>query len=236
MNHAYFQYQIRHLGWRQNDEFFVGVIQSKKESVTAQDAANYLHMLQSVFSDIISDTIEGAFVFLVHMRKLSPVPDQKSDELKRIISNIHQKCGCSSRFNDIEELYSHYVQALSALHFADFESRDNSVVFYSDVLARHMAEHFAQSYNPMHFAHPDVRTLFQYDETHNSQLLQTLIVYLCYNKSHLSCCRHLNIHKSTLQYRLNKIKDLVGDACFAPENIMSILFSGTLISAAEPED
>jgi DNA-binding PucR family transcriptional regulator len=50
--------------------------------------------------------------------------------------------------------------------------------------------------------------LLQYDETTNSQLVATLSEYLEYGGSYDESAGALNIHRSTLRYRLARIAQL----------------------------
>ncbi len=236
LGHKYYQYQLRQLGWDQEDHYLIAVAETRnRESLSAYGAAYYEYTLKSVFPEMLCDIIDDHFVFLIHKRKLSPSFEGEMDELKRIILNNQLICGCSTVFNSFKEVHSHYNQALTALDLADAKTDRCSVFSYSDLLSRHVALFFAQSFNAPEYIHPAVQELHYYDQKHNSQLLRTLYTYLIHSKSHQSCCEQLAIHKSTLQYRLNKIRDLTGDSCFIPDHIPNILTSIELLSAYEAE-
>ncbi|MBQ6701028.1 MAG: helix-turn-helix domain-containing protein, partial [Oscillospiraceae bacterium] len=63
---------------------------------------------------------------------------------------------------------------------------------------------------PRDFCPDEIEAIQQYDADNNSELLLTLEKYLYYVDDPVSAAKSLNIHRNTLLYRINKIKELTG--------------------------
>lgn len=59
------------------------------------------------------------------------------------------------------------------------------------------------------FVDPNLMRLVDYDATHNTDYLTTLRYYWLYNRNSNAICRLLHIQRSTLFYRLTKIRELL---------------------------
>ncbi len=59
--------------------------------------------------------------------------------------------------------------------------------------------------------HEDILEILKYDYTNDASLCSTLFNYLKNNHSLNECSKELFLHKNTITYRLNKIKDLINN-------------------------
>ncbi|MCI6788300.1 MAG: helix-turn-helix domain-containing protein [Mollicutes bacterium] len=59
--------------------------------------------------------------------------------------------------------------------------------------------------------HENILKLYKYDIDNNTSLGFTLYTYIKCNRSLAECSKELYVHKNTITYRLNKIKDILDD-------------------------
>ena len=59
--------------------------------------------------------------------------------------------------------------------------------------------------------HENILKLYKYDIDNNTSLGFTLYTYIKCNRSLVICSKELYVHKNTITYRLNKIKDILND-------------------------
>lgn len=76
--------------------------------------------------------------------------------------------------------------------------------------------------------HPAVRILEKYDAQRQGELKKTLSVYLESRLNLVESAKKLNIHKNTLKYRINKIKELTGCDLKNTDELDYIQLSGWL--------
>ncbi|MCD8249569.1 MAG: helix-turn-helix domain-containing protein, partial [Lachnospiraceae bacterium] len=71
--------------------------------------------------------------------------------------------------------------------------------------------------------------LEKYDRKHGTSLRETLRVYLDHDRNLARTSDELYIHRSTLQYRLEKIENLTGFDLSDPETRFQLLFTYRLL-------
>lgn len=82
-------------------------------------------------------------------------------------------------------------------------------------------------------------SILQYDEEHNSNLIEVLKIYLEENKNTVQTAKRLYIHRNTLLYQIKKIEELSGLDVNKPENTFQFqlgLFLLDLIRYEKRED
>lgn len=83
-----------------------------------------------------------------------------------------------------------------------------------------MGEIAAEQLDIHSFYHPGVIAVSEYDKTHGTNFLETLRLYLTYIDNPGKIAEELYIHKNTVFYRINKLKEKFklqldnGDECF----------------------
>ena len=81
----------------------------------------------------------------------------------------------------------------------------------------------------MDFCHPAVIQLINFDKQNGTDLLDTLKNYLYYTNSPNEAAKALCIHRNTLFYRINKIKDMTEISLNNAEEISTLYFSIRLL-------
>lgn len=64
--------------------------------------------------------------------------------------------------------------------------------------------------------------IIQYDQQNGAELLQTLQVFLTHNQNATKAAEALYIHYNTLRYRLERIRDIIGDSLEQPQRRLAI--------------
>lgn len=78
--------------------------------------------------------------------------------------------------------------------------------------------------------HENILKLYKYDIDNNISLCITLYTYIKCNRSLKECSKELYLHKNTITYRLNKIKDILDDNLDSSINNLNYLHSILIIN------
>lgn len=78
--------------------------------------------------------------------------------------------------------------------------------------------------------HENILKLYKYDIDNNTSLCITLYTYIRCNHSLKECSKQLYLHKNTITYRLNKIKDILEDNLDSSINNLNYLHSILIIN------
>jgi len=115
--------------------------------------------------------------------------------------------GCSDCFYDFKHIINAYEHAKAAtqmainkeINYIDFIQMGMESIWYS----------FPDKSLLKHLYYEYLAPLINYDKAHNSNYETTLFFYLKYNGSIQAIAKELFTHRNTIQYRMNKIKELL---------------------------
>lgn len=81
----------------------------------------------------------------------------------------------------------------------------------------------------LNYINETILEIYIYDRDNNTSLLETLYQYLLNNKSLNETSRILFVHKNTVTYRLERVKDLFNIDFNNVENNLSFMYSASII-------
>ena len=153
---------------------------------------------------------DGYFVLIVN--------NLKADELKVIIDKMHKRAkkriddkrvylGIGSQMKDLGQVYLSYKRAKAAILMAmQFEL---PIVFFEDLGVYQILFSIEDKQILIEMYHRLLQPLIDYDQKHHGELEKTLFYYLIYGESQLTMAKNLYMHRNTINYRMNKIKELL---------------------------
>lgn len=121
--------------------------------------------------------------------------------------------GVSNIFTSIVETRKAYEQARAAIRYGEQASRtidDGGLYRYCNYAYAHMMELAGRRTDLLSLCHPALISLMEYDEDHNSELMETLYCYLQVSGSTARAAELLTLHKNTMLYRLGRIRKQLG--------------------------
>lgn len=151
----------------------------------------YMIILNAV-DDLSRDEIIRGFLERVRMR----MPDQKVF------------VGEGSAVNDVENVHISYERALYAANFA--MSHELPHQRFDELGIRRFTYSISDKLIRNEVRNELLRPILEYDAKHDSDLEETLLLYLKFNGSVQQVASEMFIHKNTILYRMSKIKELLG--------------------------
>lgn len=101
-----------------------------------------------------------------------------------------------------------YEQTLSMYQVREYFPKDRAIHRYCDHNILHIAHILYQNHALEEFYHPYVLALRDHDQKNHTDFLTTLYYYLTYIDNPTAIAKHLHIHKNTLYYRMNKLREM----------------------------
>ena len=146
------------------------------------------------------------------------VPAEKDSDAQKHVytllgqysSKEHVRLGISNTFSNMENFVSHYEQAYAAIELGQRFSPDQEVCRYVDYQVFDLFSAVSSPDSLGRFCHPALARLRQYDHKNNTQLYETLCVYLDCGGSIKLSSEQLYIHRNSLVYRLDRISEVCG--------------------------
>jgi len=163
-----------------------------------------------IYSTIIDDTIylfitgiSGQIIFkefLCYIR----------DGLHNVIAEQYFYVGISNIFQNLSQFDKYKYQSEQSLFLGRKGGQEGNIFAYCDFVLTDIFSKVKDNMDPIHYLHPALALLKHYDYQHNTQYFDTLKIYITSICSTNKTTKSLHIHRNSLIYRLNKIKEITG--------------------------
>lgn len=138
------------------------------------------------------------------------VSEKQRKELAALAKNEDVTIGISWPFTDIMEFKRYFYQAVISIKLAYCFGQLNQVIDYDDYSYYDLLYNYKGRVPLQQYCHPALQILRDYDKANNTELYVTLRTYLECGKNQRATAEALFIHRNSLIYRINRIKQLTG--------------------------
>lgn len=172
-------------------------------------------------------------IVVIYDEEISNISPEKMKSIKEFLTSNNLYLGISNEFSDIMECRSHYLQAVKALEIGKIVRPGDPLIFYFNIklydllfLAYNRLEH-------KDFSNPVLIKLKEYDRLNNTDLYNTLFVYLKNNRNIKKTSQELFVHRNTIRFRIQKIIELTHIDFTDADNILNIYLSFKIMDYLE---
>ncbi|GHV74294.1 hypothetical protein AGMMS49940_15960 [Spirochaetia bacterium] len=148
------------------------------------------------------------------------------------------KAGISAEFSGTEfrntKLY--YKQAEIALNLGSRTTPMAHLYYFNKLAKLHILESCTRELPASLICAPELLKLRDYDQAHKTELFHTLSVYLQNHLNHTLTAAELAIHRSTLMYRLDRIRDISSLKIEDGDNQWYLLLSFKLLAQEDDHE
>ena len=211
------------------------LITTPNENKASQKAfASYLVIeFAQRYRNVVSVLYEDCMVTLIGGVYVNKGKFQNSSLTTEIINILEKhdlisgRCDC---FSQLDEIHLRYRQALLTAKIA-IAKKDTSLGTFMDYAPMQMFLEFTGKDIPKIYIHPVLDQIRKYDLENNAEYYNTLRTYIMSICNRNTTATQLSIHRNTLSYRLNYIRDLF-DLSFEDEKtVLHLICSFLLIEA-----
>lgn len=193
-------------------------------------AASAVTELSLKYHNIISAIYEDSIVTLLGELDSSDFQPANNAYIKQILNFLKGHnliSGISNCFNNFYDIPTYYKQALLTAKLA-IKKNDTDLGIYNDYAPMHMFLTLSEDEALGAYIHPVLEQIRSYDQLHNTEYFNTLRIYSMTMHNKDSTAMRLCIHRNTLLYRLNRIRDLF-DVCYENERTAIHLLTSFLL-------
>lgn len=151
---------------------------------------------------------EDGIAAMVPLREELFLSPDKLAVLEALAQREHLRIGVSSLFFRPENFGKRYTQARRALELSAKLHSDDLVCQYADYSFYDLLDKTGEERALGSYCHPALSILSRYDHANGTDLYHTLKVYLACGCSSKDTAQALFIHRNSLNYRLERIRDL----------------------------
>jgi DNA-binding PucR family transcriptional regulator len=178
------------------------------------------NLIEETFSKnhkkILTTMRSDCLIFLIHIKT-----EDSSNELVKIIDEIREKtniklkgitlsAGIGKCYTNIKNYRKSYKEAEHALIAAKCEKKTNKTTYYNEIGIYSLLLSINDHTLLKKYYQDTMGSLIKYDNMNKTELLITLQVFLNENSNITNATERLFIHRNTLNYRLQKIEEILG--------------------------
>lgn len=194
------------------DNFFILTIvdtQFHKSDLHLTYLIHLMKLLENIIRESKCVIYQNNIVLLVNYASENPLNDVDLSSLREVLKRYNLKGGLSHCFHNVMDVYCYYVQSLKAIEFGLFNGKGETLFQYHDYALDHFMDIGSHTAGLAEFCHPALFVLMEYDSKNNTSFTHTLYQYILNNKNQIKSAKALNIHRTTLIYRIEKMEELI---------------------------
>lgn len=210
------------IGLKPLPQFFVVVLRPREGIFDRRSAGSIKNQLTSFLNHSIISLYDGELVALVSRNPMAELSKEDEMVLRRIAASNDILVGISNAFSQATDARAHYAQARAAIRYGSTYTKireDTGVYRYCEYVPMEMLDICNDHVNLISYCHPAIWVLWQHDQEHGSELVETLYAYMQNSFNTARTAALLNLHKNTLLYRLGRIKEITGNDLTSGEDL-----------------
>ena len=162
-------------------------------------------------------------VLLVECGKSGQIPQDGLQQLEEYLAEYNLCAGISDMFSDLYEIRCYFDQAAIAEKMARISGNDARIVLYDDYRLWRLASSIPVKQRA-DYVSAFLRDLLAYDMDNQSDYVKTLFIYLKNGQSLALTAQELHVHRNTVVYRIEKMRERFGGVFDSPYHNLQNFF------------
>ncbi|MFD0703111.1 hypothetical protein DMP06_01740 [Slackia equolifaciens] len=202
--------RCRIIKWDTLDWFRVLVVADKRSGLSPARVQQLSRQMKRFLPRAKWTILQNNIVLLLTSRSRAVWTEGEEAELVSFLDENDLYCGSSQSFDTLVDTRRNYRQAYHAVD-TGLQLRGETRLFSYERMIPSYVLQMALRRNDLADMRPESAAVIEEYDAHNSgELLKTLEAYLRHTNDPVAAARELNVHRNTLLYRINKIKELTG--------------------------
>ncbi|MFC3886358.1 PucR family transcriptional regulator [Bacillus songklensis] len=197
--------------------FAVAVLQFE-EDITNEEEKQISYLLQTNqrLKTALYTIDHHQFILLVSLHQIDQPLNKLNDFVQTFVHKMEErfavksiKPAFSSVYSDYQKVEKAYREALTVLSMKEkFPSEVNEIHGYQNLGIYQFIDVLLEKRTNDGYENHALKKLHEYDDKHNSDLVETLEAFLNKDNNVNEAAKTLNVHTNTLNYRLKRISEI----------------------------
>jgi len=220
--------KLHYLNWIKEQDLYIMVISDKTRRTLDTKIAPVALVLKDFIPLTNCVVYQSDIVAFIPKLLYTWLSSDNTNYFISFLENNALKAGISLKFSKLSECKRYYSQATKSLEIG--KRLNIPLTNFKETSFNVLSDLITSKYDFMDFCHPAIVQLMDFDKKNNTNLLYTLQTYLEYMAAPNQAATVLCIHRNTLFYRINKIKELTGIQLKNAPEISRLYFSIKLLN------
>ncbi len=196
-------------GWKRRDRYVCMRLDITRNDIGPRAITSTCSLIRAEFEDAAAFFYKDDILVIINLSRVGATIQECLTQLAPIVREGLLQVGASNEFEDFALLPRFYIQADLALTYGNQKDATKWCHRFQDIALSYCVDQACKKLGPHFVCAPDLLKLQAYDQENESELYRTLQVYLENDRNAARTAQLLFIHRSTLFYRLDKIKKLM---------------------------
>jgi sugar diacid utilization regulator len=238
--------QAGYLGVNLSGKFSIFNFRLTPESLKKVIEGNLAEIFDDLNKTLLNElrilTLEKLLVFEQTKDVVALIPEQFVQNgkilyvAKKVITRIKLRfgldvvCGAGSSYEYIEDFKKSYKEAKAALSLSGMVPEKKDVYYYEDMGIYSLLSQITNGKFLDSFVETRIGKLTEADRVQGVELCRTLEKYIDLDCNVINAAEELNIHRNTMNYRLNKIRGILEDNLDSVKTILELKLAFTILN------
>ena len=197
-------------GWHSSGQFLCARVMPSARDYYNRTIAYYCQIFNRDIRGCCFFEYEDAIVCVVNLAFYGNSQEEFTSRTIETFRDGYFRIGYSNIFTDMAELKQYYFQAKTALRLGIDQAPSIWFHRFSNVALSYIQAKLTEDVDGRYLCAPELLVLRDYDRENQTELLRTLRLYVDNRLNAVKTAGDLFIHRSTMNYRLERIKALTG--------------------------
>lgn len=224
-----FENSFSHRKWSSTSSFICAKIMPSDRDYYNRTVRYYCQVFNRDIQGCCFFEFENVIGCVINLEFYSGSLEQFNANHLEIFRDGYFRIGYSNKFIQIEDLKIHYFQAKLALQMGLKMHPSMWYHKFADITLSYMGAKLTEDIDGRFLCAPELLDLRNYDNKNQTEFLRTLQVYIDNQMNAIKTANILFIHRATMVYRLDRIKELTGIDFKDPLKILHLSISFHLL-------
>lgn len=197
-------------GWTVRDEYFCACLFPEERDIRTNSIRYFCTRISNEFPHTCAFSYEKSIIILVNSTLSELTIPVFRNRMGIMLRESLMKAGISSISSDLTQFYYIYRQAVCALETGRRKQDTFWSYCFDEYQIDFIFQNALQEFPAQMLCSKEIFYLKSYDVDHTSDLTRTLKIYLENDRNLAQTSQLLGIHRSTLLYRIGRIKEITG--------------------------
>ena len=197
------------LNWQPGDRYICLRIQNQDTRLTVNPVSALRSILSTELTHFTSFFYEEQLCILINLTLSGLTPGMIHQRLAPQIRDNYMSGGISNPFIGIQMFQAAFEQAAAALSYANASRNNAWLISFEDCALEYFQSRILKSMPLELYIAPQLYKLRQIDRERGTEYYQTLRAWLLNERSIPRTAEALIVHRTTLTYRLEKLRELI---------------------------
>lgn len=223
------------LGWSAEHDYCCVFLSPDPSEPSQKGSAqrSVCNYLENILKSACALVLNGDIVLFVNLTASELTMEELNDHLLPFLKDSERNAGVSRRMSGHLNLRRQYLQARIALNTGRKHYPEQYLYPFNQISFPYILEQSTRRLPGYMICDEKLWKLKEHDEKTGSDYMQTLRLYLDNHCSVVQTARELSIHRSTLLYRLEKIREIINFSLDDPEQLLYLRLSFYFIEMEE---